>query len=243
MLASFGSAVWLGGIVSLPNLLFSYYSRLGLNEIEVMLLVHLYRLECFEGEPFPTPERLSEFMTVDAGRVRELMASLMEKKILRVISEKEHSLGRNACRYCLQDLMLRIAQIWLEDQETSAPAKDNVQRLADTYVLFEKEFGRPLSPLENSQLTEWCRNYPAELIAEALRLSVLNGIYNFRYIDSILREWRRNNVRTLRETKEHEARFREKRNKRRTTKNSRDPGEKLKEDKPKEDKYKDLYLS
>lgn len=237
LLAAFGSALWVKGLVAIPNLLLTHYSRLGLNEAEVMLLIHLLRLETLEGNCFPQPEELSRFMAVDAAKVRELMASLMEKKILKVVQVIQPT-GKRSFKYCWQDFMVRLAEIWLEEQGDAAAAGEGEGKWGEVYATFEREFGRPLSPLESAQLGEWCQRHPVELIHEALRLAVLRGVYNFRYIDSILREWEKNNVRTLREAQEHEARFRERRSRRRRAKEAEGSEEAWKDE-----KYKDLYLS
>lgn len=239
LLAAFGSTLWVKGLVVIPNLLLMHYARLGLNEAEVMLLLHLLRLEALEGNCFPQPEEISRFMSVDAAKVRELMASLMEKKVLKVVQTLEPS-GKRSFRYCWQDFMVRLAEIWLgEHREAAAAAEEGDTKLGEVYASFEREFGRPLSPFESAQLGEWCQRHPVELVHEALRLAVLRGVYNFRYIDSILREWEKNNVRTLREAQEHEARFRERRTRKRRAReaDSSDGGT------WKDEKYKDLYLS
>ncbi|MBC7344903.1 MAG: DnaD domain protein, partial [Clostridia bacterium] len=65
---------------------------------------------------------------------------------------------------------------------------------------------------------------------------VLRGVYNFKYIDSILRDWNRHNIRTVREAAEYEEEFRL-----RQSRKSR--SSKVKKSESKKDKYKDLYLS
>ncbi len=76
--------------------------------------------------------------------------------------------------------------------------------------VFEKEFGRPLSPIEIDRIRKWEEDTAPEVVVEALKRAVLLGKFNFKYIDSILLEWEKNNIRTVREVLEHEARFREK---------------------------------
>jgi DNA replication protein len=235
LLAGFASVLWGKGTVAVPNLLLANYARLGLTEPEVMVILHLLRLEALEGDHFPTPEKLSRFMAVDASRVRELMASLMEKKFLKVVPEGESH--RSGYRYSCEELVLGLARLWLSDQAANPSSPQTEPEEGELYQAFEQEFGRPLSPLESGQLVEWCRRYPPELVREALRLAVLRGVYNFRYIDSILRDWEKKNVRTLREAQELEAQFRERRRKRRSQQS------KGSEEEWKDDKYKDLYLS
>lgn len=50
--------------------------------------------------------------------------------------------------------------------------------------------------------------YREELIREALREAVLSGKFNFKYIDRILFEWQKVNVRTLQELNVHREQFR-----------------------------------
>jgi DNA replication protein len=78
------------------------------------------------------------------------------------------------------------------------------------FVLFEKEFGRPLSPMECETISGWLDQdkYPEPLILTALKESVFAGKVHFRYIDRILLEWNRNRIQTPEEAKEYAARFR-----------------------------------
>ena len=58
------------------------------------------------------------------------------------------------------------------------------------YSVFEKEFGRVLSPTEVEIVNKWTEsNISEEIIKEALKEAVLNGVHNMRYIDSILLSW------------------------------------------------------
>ena len=54
----------------------------------------------------------------------------------------------------------------------------------------EEEFGRTLSPIEYETIKRWLdSNMKEELIVEALKEAVLNGVYNIKYIDKILYDW------------------------------------------------------
>ncbi|NLJ76302.1 MAG: DnaD domain protein [Peptococcaceae bacterium] len=75
---------------------------------------------------------------------------------------------------------------------------------------FEEEFGRLLSPVELGQLGDWDKNCPEPLILEGLKRAVLAGKYQFRYINGILTNWRKNNLRTVQEITAHETAFRNK---------------------------------
>ena len=78
------------------------------------------------------------------------------------------------------------------------------------YNRFEEEFCRPLSPIEAETLSMWIDqdHHSPELIMAALREAVVSSKLNFRYIDRILFEWKRNGVKTVEQAKAHGERFR-----------------------------------
>jgi DnaD/phage-associated family protein len=65
----------------------------------------------------------------------------------------------------------------------------------------QREFGRPLSPIEIKQLTNWLQTFPAELIKEALVRACLHDKRTIAYIGGILRNWAQAGITTIEETK------------------------------------------
>ena len=82
----------------------------------------------------------------------------------------------------------------------------------DIYSTFEKEFGRPLSPMECESLAMWIDQDGQDptIIKAALREAVMSGTINFRYIDRILFEWKKNGINTLEQARVHGLKFRQK---------------------------------
>ena len=78
---------------------------------------------------------------------------------------------------------------------------------------FEQETGRPLSPMNLDQIRQWERQYQSELILEALRKAITLGKYSMQYIDSILLNWQKNNIRTLAEVKAADKEFEQRKQK------------------------------
>lgn len=67
----------------------------------------------------------------------------------------------------------------------------------DLFESFEREFGRTLSPMEYEIITSWLEsNISKELILEALKEAVFNGVSNLRYVDKILYEWNKKGIKT-----------------------------------------------
>ena len=51
-------------------------------------------------------------------------------------------------------------------------------------------------------------HHDADIIKSALREAVISGKLNFRYIDRILFEWKKNGVKTIEQAKSHGQKFR-----------------------------------
>lgn len=231
------------GSITIPNPLLQYYTHLNLSEIEVMVILHLLRWRQIEHDRFPSPEKLSQYLSVDSDEVKNILASLIEKKIITVEPYYNAATGRWLNAFSLRNLWYKLTQIILANEEasTSLNLKANSEKegaatlepsLGEIYRTFEKEFGRPLSPFETSQIADWYHNnnLNSELIIEALKRAVLRGALNFRYIDSILRDWLRHNIRTVQEAIVYDERLLKQR-----------PGKKRRLDTSSDDKYRELY--
>ena len=66
------------------------------------------------------------------------------------------------------------------------------------FELFEKEFARPLTPMEFEFINAWINSGMNEdLIKEALKEATYNGVSNLRYIDKIIYEWNKKGYKTV----------------------------------------------
>ncbi|MDY3024667.1 DnaD domain-containing protein [Streptococcus hyovaginalis] len=74
----------------------------------------------------------------------------------------------------------------------------------DLVMDFEKEFGRYLSPFELQDLEKTVTDdgVDPDLIRQALREAVFNGKINLKYINGILRNWKRDGITTVRQVEE-----------------------------------------
>ena len=71
--------------------------------------------------------------------------------------------------------------------------------------MFEREFGRTLSPMEFETINGWVNNgVKPELIKDALKEAVLSGVTTIRYIEAIIREWSKNGGKKTTKRKEKE---------------------------------------
>lgn len=195
------------GNLTIPNALLTNYKRLDLSEEDLVLLLHVYSfLE--KGKDFPTPNEISARMTIPASHCADLLHKLIQQGFI-AINEGTSKDGIRYEKYTLEPLWERLAEFFL--MERNAEDKKEKEKVeTDIYSTFEQEFGRPLSPFECETLAMWLdddRHEPV-IIKAALREAVISGKLNFRYIDRILFEWKKNGVKTIEQAKSYGRKFR-----------------------------------
>ena len=68
-----------------------------------------------------------------------------------------------------------------------------------------------LTPIEIEIVKAWKEsNYTDEIIKEAIKDAVYNGVANLRYIDKILYEWAKKGIKTKDDVEKSKKQFREK---------------------------------
>ncbi|GAE25034.1 chromosome replication initiation protein dnaD [Halalkalibacter wakoensis JCM 9140] len=193
--------------ITIPSLLLQYYHRLGLKEEELVALLHVQAF-IDDGDGFPTPEFLSERMSYSMNECAELLGRLIRKGFL-TLEKKWDEQGILFEYYTLEPLWHRLLQ-FVKGEEAQLEEKQKENQEGLLYQRFEEEFCRPLSPIEAETLGMWIDQdkHTVELITQALREAVVSGKLNFRYIDRILFEWKRNGVKTAEQARTHGEKFR-----------------------------------
>ncbi|PAF19725.1 DnaD domain-containing protein [Terribacillus saccharophilus] len=73
----------------------------------------------------------------------------------------------------------------------------NLQRKEeDALLVYENNIGR-IPPLVRDQLIEWCKDLTDAVVIEAIGEAVSHGAFNFTYINKILSEWDRANLKDI----------------------------------------------
>ncbi|MBS3976592.1 MAG: DnaD domain protein [Syntrophomonadaceae bacterium] len=235
--SAFAADMVVRGFISIPDILLRFYKELGLSELEIMVLIHLLRYAQVENNHFPSPEHIQRGMTIDAEQVKVTLAELMEKEFLSVAPRFNEKRGCWESAFCLDGLFEKLSELWACEkarhynaQQMAPGAQWNAPSdpesgviLSNLYKMFEKEFGRLLSPIEAAKIDEWNRaeGISEEIICEALKRSVLRGVLNFKYIDSILRDWNKNGIKTVKEAVIYEEQFLQRKEQMRIMKNSK----------------------
>ena len=83
---------------------------------------------------------------------------------------------------------------------------------SDIFSTFENEFGRPISSMECQIIKGWIDdNFSHELIMEALKEAIYNGVTSLRYIETILYNWRKKGYKSKNDVMEAKNKARESR--------------------------------
>jgi DNA replication protein len=205
------------GTVAVPTLLLKHYPLLGLTELEVMLLIHLIAFMDKAQNDFPTVEEIQERMSAKPEQVIIGLQKLLKEGFIAIDEEVDEVSGIRYERYNLDQLYTMLTAVFIgqqakfESERQQAQSEPNSAGAAkDIFSIIEKEFARPLTPMELETISGWLDKdgYREELILAALKEAVFAGKVHFRYIDRILLEWSRNRVTSADQAKEYTQKFR-----------------------------------
>jgi len=229
--------------VVISQLLLKHYTDVGMDEVELVIVLQLLRFKECVGQTYPTIDELQKSMTLGSDQIRATLARLIEKGLISVVhssTEKHH--GRSS--YVLDQLWDKLLNMWQSGKEVT-PAKNALssESLKEVYSSFEKEFGRYLSPIESSKIVQWCFSdgFSGSIILEALERAVLQGALSFKYIDSILKTWDKLQLRTIDQINDYDKQFKEKRSPKNMNQRQK-PKQKI-HDKFTDDKFSGIYAT
>lgn len=160
-----------------PSILLLNYKQLKINEKELLFLSLLMSYEstiCFD------PLDFSEKLGFEINDIMEMMSSLSGKKYIDLVVKNKD--GKMKEFIDISYLYEKLISFIID-----TPEKEDDSKI---YNVIEKELGRTLSPIEYETISGWINaSISEELIKEALKEAVLNGVRNLKYIDKILYEW------------------------------------------------------
>lgn len=195
------------GSVNISQLFFQFYKELQISDAEAMLIMHLYAFH-EEGNEFPTPANIAQRMNMTEDMISTSMQRLMQKGFMEI----HQKLDDNGVLYeviTLMPLWSRLLDIVLVKRDNDNKEVTKLKE-GQVFQLFEQEFGRFLSPMETEMISMWLDQdgHSPELIRHALKEAVLSQKLSLRYIDRILFEWKKKNVKTLEDVEKLSKNFR-----------------------------------
>lgn len=181
------------GNIVIPLEFYRRYKKLNITLEEFVFLMYLRskgNLIMFD------PVKIAEELGYTSVEVLELISLLSDKKLL-VIDTVKNDKGIVEEKLDLNLFYEKMVSLMLDDKELNEDKKlDN-----NIFSNIEKEFGRTLNPSEIEFIKAWSSNFSSELIIEAVKEAVLNGVSSIRYIDKILYEWDKKGLKTIDDVK------------------------------------------
>ena len=166
------------------KLLFKLIKDFDLSLEELLLLVYFIN----QDKPVFDIKRISLITYLSSNEIMAAFSSLTGKGLVSIKTSKED--GKiteviditNTYRAMVSDININIKK----------------QTTTNIYTIFEKEFARPLSPVEYEIIKAWITSgISEELIKGALKEAVFNNVRNLRYIDKILSEWEKKGFKSV----------------------------------------------
>lgn len=195
------------GNVTISQLFFQHYKKCDIQDDEAFLILHMVAF-IDKGNHFPTPDDLVERSHFTSEQVSRHMQRLFQKGYLS-IQQRYDDKGVLIEAFSFHSLWNRLIDTVLEER-TSQKVMTQKEQEGEIFRLFEQEFGRFLSPMESETIAMWMDQdqQSPELIRAALKEAVLAQKMSLRYIDRILFEWKKKNVKTMQDVEKQASQFR-----------------------------------
>jgi DnaD and phage-associated domain len=171
------------GEVNIPKLLLFNFKELSLTEKELVFIIYI-----MNEQSLFNPKKMSEELHYSLEEVLTIISDLTSKDLIKIEVQSIKNIKEEHIN--IDNLYNKLAFFVVKD-ETKVTKKTTL------YDIFEKEFGRTLSPIEYEIIKGWGESdFSEELITQALKEAVYNGVFRLNYIDKILFEWKKKNIKT-----------------------------------------------
>ncbi|MBG9982341.1 DnaD domain protein [Aerococcaceae bacterium DSM 111020] len=211
------------GSTNVPNIIFNRFGQLDISSNEMMLILYIMS-QLNQGKTVNNFKKIANQLGWSVNEVMELINQLIEKDYLSIELETNES-GKQDDHYTLRPFFNQLDQKFYQapTQEETVENQEVLQHYTGNLVsLFEREFGRVLTPMELQTINQWLMsdNYSPEIIQLALKQAMMHQALNFSYIDKILLNWQKQNITTAYEAQKNIDAFNQRQTKSESTSDS-----------------------
>ncbi len=178
-----------------PAILFKNYKKLNLNEEQLIVLIYLINNNNLEFNP----KELCDILDKDLNDILKIINDLVNKAVLELKIKKIRDIH---AEYISLDNLYKKLSMFIINENEEINSNKNI------FDNFEKEFGRPLTPIEFELINSWLSTTNEELILLALKEAVYNGAISIRYIDRIIYDWSKKGLKTVEDVNKETKKFR-----------------------------------
>lgn len=194
------------GNTVISNLLLHHYHEIGMSTAELMVYIEL-RSYIDRGQSDPAVAQIAKHLGTSEDQVYDLINQMIKDRFM-VQKMVKSADGKESMQYDFAPLLNKLKRL-VENHTTATQHQQTKNQRQELFATLETEFGRLLNPIEMSLVNDWLDqdHYDIEVIKLALRETVLNGKYNFKYMDRILSNWARQNLKTPQAVKAAQQQF------------------------------------
>lgn len=186
--------------VVLRRELFDYYNELGLSEADLIILIKLI-YENEHSDKQPSIQYLCQGTAMKEREVTGIIQHLIQLDLLNLSVQKDEN-GRFAEFMDLEGFYQSLAKLLDENKQNKQQTKAQID-FKSLFQLIESTFGRPLSPIEIDTLNQWIDvdQHDISVIQAAVNEAISQDKLSFKYIDRILLNWKKHDVKTVDDSK------------------------------------------
>ena len=186
-----------------PLYLFQIRDKFKLDIEEFIFLIYLTNLG---DKVLFDVNKFSKDLNISVQDALVYIDDLTEKKYITVDAIKN---DRNIVEeYVILDLFYdKLTNIMIDNINNE---KVEEEKNSNVFEAIEKEFARPITPVEYQIIEAWLESGTSEeLILEALKEAVYSGVTSLRYIDKILFEWEKKGIKTREDVDKNRKNFKQ----------------------------------
>ncbi len=173
------------GNIVIPTYLFKIYKNFNLSMEEFVFLMYLFN----KGNVIFDPVTIGDDLNMDIQEVMGYISLLGDKGLVSLDVSEDNGILEE--RINVDSFSEKISLALIDELNTKEPSSDTI------YDIISQEFNRELSPMEKEKISEWQNEYSDELIKEAVKDTVINGVSSLRYVDKILYDWERQGIKSV----------------------------------------------
>ncbi|PTE43495.1 DNA replication protein DnaD [Staphylococcus equorum] len=186
--------------------LLDHYNELGLNETELVILIKLLHASETSNKQ-PSIETLQQGSALDSREITSIIQTLIQHDLLELNVNKDEE-GKFTEYMNLDQFYDRLSEI-MQQMNVQQVEHESELEFNTLFQKIEQAFGRPLSPYEIETLNQWLDidKHDLNVIQAALNEAESQNKMSFKYIDRILLNWKKNNVKTIEDSKKISRQF------------------------------------
>lgn len=186
--------------------LLDHYNELGLNETELVILIKLLHASETSNKQ-PSIETLQQGSALDSREITSIIQTLIQHGLLELNVNKDEE-GKFTEYMNLDQFYDRLSEI-MQQMNVKQVEHESELEFNTLFQKIEQAFGRPLSPYEIETLNQWLDidKHDLSVIQAALNEAESQNKMSFKYIDRILLNWKKNNVKTIEDSKKISRQF------------------------------------